>query len=229
MLAYFIRSACKFVSNIKTMVATIPAPITAEYLKKAFEKADFVEISASIQDYWQLIELPEYRLDYIKKQIKGTMSYGSLLHERIVKNLILALSNSFENENYEVFPSNRPLYSEGCEDIYEADGHMIKDVIQLHEYDKTKKATKNPVIIVEVYSASTRNYDLGKKLDCYIAMPSIQQIIYIESTKLKVTTHNRTPKPVHWLSIDYKNLDFKVKVLNEFIPLRKIYNNTFFV
>jgi Uma2 family endonuclease len=211
------------------MVATIPAPITAEYLKKAFEKADFVEIPASIQDYWQLIELPEYRLDFIKNHIKGTMSYGSLPHERIIKNLILALSNSFEDENYEVFPSNRPLYSEGCEEIYEADVHMIKGAIQLHEYDKAKTATKNPVVIVEVHSASTRNYDLGEKLDCYKAMPSVQQIIYIESTKLKVTTHNRTPKADHWLSIDYKNLDFKVKVLNKFIPLRKIYNNTSFV
>jgi Uma2 family endonuclease len=211
------------------MVATIPAPITADYLKKAFEKADFVEIPASIHDYWQLIELPEYRLEYIKNQIKGTMSGGSLPHERIIKNLILALSNSFENENYEVFPSNRPLYSEGCEEIYEADVHMIKDAIQLHEYDKTKTATKNPIVIVEVHSASTHNHDLGEKLDCYKAMPSVQQIIYIESTKLKVTTHNRTSKPDHWLSIDYKNLDFKVKVLNKFIPLRKIYNNTSFV
>jgi Uma2 family endonuclease len=211
------------------MSASIPARVTAEHLKKAFEKADFVEISASIHDYWQLVELPEYRLDYIKNQIKGTMSYGSLPHERIIKNLILALSNSFENENYEVFPSNRPLYSEACEEIYEADIHMIKDVIQLHEYDKTKTATKNPVVIVEVHSASTRNYDLGEKLDCYKAMPSVQQIIYIESTQLKVTTHNRTSKPDHWLSIDYKNLDFKVKVLNKFIPLLKIYNNTSFV
>ena len=211
------------------MVATISAPITAEYLKKAFEQTDFIEIPASIHDYWQLIELPEYRLDYINKQIKGTVSYASLPHERIIKNLILALSNSFENEHYEVFPSNRPLYSEGCEEIYEADVHMIKDMIQLHEYDKTKTATKNPVVIVEVHSASTRNYDLGEKLDCYKAIPSVQQIIYIESTQLKVTTHNRTPKPDHWLSIDYKNLDFKVKVLNKFIPMRKIYNNTTFV
>jgi Uma2 family endonuclease len=211
------------------MAATIPARVAAEHFKKVFEKADFVEIPASIQDYRHLIELPEYCLDYIENQIKGTMSYGSLPHERIIKNLILALSNSFENENYKVFPSNLPLYSEVCEEIYEADVHMIKDVIQLNEYDKTKTANKKPVIIVEVHYASTRNYDLGEKLDCYKAMPSVQLIIYIESTQLKVITHNRTSKPDHWLSIEYKNLNFKVKVLNKFISLRKIYNNTSFV
>jgi Uma2 family endonuclease len=211
------------------MVTTIPAPITAEYLKKAFEKADFVEIPASIQDYWQLIEMPEYRLDYINKQIKGTASYGSLPHETIIANLLVQLSLAFEENGFQIFSSNRPIYAEYCEEIYEVDLHLLKKPLQLHQYDKTKTATKNPVIIVEVHSASTRNYDLGEKLDCYKAMPSVQQIIYIESTQLRVTTHNRTPKPDHWLSIDYKNLDFKVKVLNKFIPLRKIYNNTTFV
>lgn len=208
------------------MVATMPAPITAKDLEKMFMGEDFVEFPASVHDFWHLIELPQYRLNYIDHQIKGTMSYGSLPHERIVKNMILALSNSFENDNHEVFPSNRPIFSEECGEIYEADVHMVQGMIQLHEYDKTKSATKNPIVVVEVHSQSTRNHDLTEKLECYKAIPSVQQIIYIESTFLKVTTHNRTAKPDRWLSIDYKNPSFKVKVLNKFIALSKIYNNT---
>jgi Uma2 family endonuclease len=209
-----------------TMVATLEAPITAEDLKKAFEKADFIEIPASIHDYWQLIDLPQYRLDYINHQIKGTMSYGSLPHETIISNLIIQMGLAFEDNGYQIFGSNRPLFAEGCNEIFEADIHMALQPIQLYEYDKTKTATKNPCVVVEVHSPSTRNYDLSEKLECYKAILSVQQIIYIETATLKVTTYNRTNKPNRWLSIDYKNELLKVKILNKFIALGKIYKNT---
>lgn len=208
------------------MVASMPVPVTADILKKAFEHADFIEIPATIHDYWQLIELPQYRLDYTNHQIKGTMSYGSLPHEAIISNLLVQLSIAFEDNGFQIFGSNRPLFAEGCNDIFEADIHMAQLPLLIHEYDKTKTATKNPHVIVEVHSPSTRNYDLTDKLECYKAIPTVQQIIYIESTSLKVTTFNRTSKPNHWLTIDYKNPDFKVKILNKFVPMSKIYKNT---
>jgi Uma2 family endonuclease len=207
------------------MVAATPATVTIEDLKKAFKKADVISIPASIHDYWQLIELPEYRLDYIKNHIKGTMSYGSLPHETIISNLIYQLNLTFGEAGFQIYGSNRPLYAQFCDEVYEADVHMAQQPVKIYSYDKTKTATSNPVVIVEVHSPSTRSYDLGEKLDCYKAIPSVQQIVFVESNALKLTTYNRTTKPDQWLNIDYKNLEQKVKILNKSIVLNKIYKN----
>jgi Uma2 family endonuclease len=207
--------------------ATFP-PITAEMLEKAFKKSDIVRMPASVDDYWRLVELPQYRLDYINKQIIATMSYASLPHERVVRNLLFHLMNMFPMPAFEVFGSNRPIFAESCNEIYEPDLHIIKGEIKLHHYSKTKTASQNPIAIVEVHSEGTRDFDLTEKLDCYKAIPSVQQIIYIETKMMKITTFNKMPKDNHWLNIDYKSVNDKVKILNKSVSISKIYQNVIF-
>jgi Uma2 family endonuclease len=210
------------------MLASSPSPITADTLKKAFQKSDIISLKAMPNDFWHLIDLPDYRLDYINHHIKGTMSYGSLPHETIINNLIYHLNLTFSNFGFQIFGSNRPLYAQSCNEIYQADVHIAPLPVELYHYDKTKTATANPVVIVEVHSPSTRAYDLGEKLDCYKAMPSVQHIVFIESTALKVTTYARTSKPDQWLTTDFKNPEQKIKILNKTIPLSKLYKNVGF-
>ena len=123
------------------MVATIQQPITAETLKMAFMASDFIEIPASMDEYWQLVDLPEYRLEYQNKHIIGTMSYGSTPHERVVRNLTIALDPLFPMPNFDIFGSNRPVYALGCDDIYNPDVHVIAGDLKEYHYDKTKTAS----------------------------------------------------------------------------------------
>jgi Uma2 family endonuclease len=205
------------------MVATIQQPITAETLKSAFTAADFIEIPATMDEYWQLVDLPEYRLEYQNKHIIGTMSYASTPHERVVSNLIFEFRLAFDENAYEVFGSNRPVFAIGCDDIYNPDVHLIEGELKEYHYDKTKTASVNPAVIVEVHSPSTKNYDLGTKLECYKTMPSVKQIIYINTEKPSIIVFNRTPKPNQWLNVDYTNMNEKVKILNRSLPMTKIY------
>lgn len=210
------------------MVTISASPVTAQTLKKAFESADFIEIPASIDDFWQLIELPEYRIEYHNNQIVGTMSYASTPHETIVSNVSFEFRLMLNQGNHKcrIFGSNRPIYAIGCGNIYQADVHAIQGELKEHAYDKTKTATMNPIIIVEVHSKSTKNYDLTEKLDCYKTIPSVQQILYIDSETLKVTVHNRTNKPNQWLTVDYRDATQSVKILNKNLLLSKIYQDT---
>ena len=210
------------------MAAISASPITAQTLKKAFEFADFIEIPASIDEFWQLIELPEYRIEYHNHQIVGTMSYASTPHETIVSNVSFELRLLLNQGNLKsrIFGSNRPIYAVGCGNIYEADVHAIQGELKEHEYKKVKTATSNPTIIIEVHSKSTKNFDITEKLDCYKTIPSVQQILYIDSETLKVTVHNRTNKPDHWLTVDYREASQQVKVLNKNLLLSKIYQDT---
>jgi Uma2 family endonuclease len=210
------------------MVATIQQPITAETLKMAFIASDFIEIPATLDEYWQLVELPEYRLEYHNKHIIGTMSYGSTPHERVVSNLIFEMRLTFNDEVYDVFGSNRPVFAIGCDDIFNPDVHLIEGGLKEYHYDKTKTATQNPAVVIEVHSPSTKGFDLGTKLDCYKTIPSVKQIIYINTDKPAITVFNRTQKPNQWLNLDYSNMNEKVKILNRSLAMTKIYQKVDF-
>lgn len=210
------------------MVATSQPPVTAESLKLAFGASDFIEIPATMDEFWQLIELPEYRLEYQNKHIIGTMSYGSTPHERVVRNLIIAFDDIFPMPEYEIFGSNRPVYAIGCDDVYNPDVHLIAGELKEYHYKNVKTASLNPVILVEVHSKSTKGFDLGEKLACYKTIPSLQQIIYIETEQPRVTIYNRTPKPNQWLNVDYVDMAQKVKILNRSLAMTKIYKKITF-
>ena len=210
------------------MVAIGTQPTTVETLKLAFEQADFIEIPASIDTFWQLIELPDYRLEYVNKHIIGTMSYGSTPHETIVSNVVFELRTAFNEVGFRVFASNRPVFAAACEEVYMPDVHLVVGTLQEYHYDKTKTASLNPTVVVEVHSKTTRNYDLSEKLDCYKAMPTVQQIVYIESQQPRLRVFSRTNKPEQWLEMMYKEPMLKAKILNRHFSLSKIYRDVSF-
>ena len=52
-------------------------------------------------------------------------------------------------------------------------------------------AVANPILLVEVLSAFTKDHDLGRKFRNYRKIPSLQQILFIESTERLVVSHTR--------------------------------------
>ncbi len=206
------------------MTAIATAPITAETLKYLFDESDFITIGATEAEFWQLIELQEYRIEYHNQQIVGTESYASLNQSRIVSNLIF----EFKSDSLEVFGSKRPMYAAECGNIYEPDVHIIEGVLEEYKYAKTKTATLNPAVVIEVLSTSTKNFDLGEKLDCYKTIPSLKHIIYVEQNKPHVQVFNRTKRPNEWLNVDYFDLEQKIKVLGKFVSLKNIYKKVIF-
>ena len=148
------------------MTAIARMPITANRLKKQLEQEDIVFVPATIEEYWKLVETPDLRLDYFNHQIVATMSYGSIKHETIVTNVNGHFFNAFV-ENFRLFGSNRPVYAADCESIFNPDVHLVQGQLQNHFYKRSKTATLNPALIVEVMSDSTREFDWVNKLPCY--------------------------------------------------------------
>jgi Uma2 family endonuclease len=51
---------------------------------------------------------------------------------------------------------------------------------------------KNPKLLVEVLSPSTRTYDLGEKREHYMTTSSLDEILYVESERVEVQYVRRT-------------------------------------
>jgi Uma2 family endonuclease len=143
-----------------------------ESLKNGEE--EIVRFSASEEEYWDLIQLPEFRLDYNNGEIIASMSYATENHETITANLIRFLGNAFENDNVRVLGSNRPVRVQLLKKNFEPDIQVIFGDTELYYYKKTMNATLNPAILVEVLSDTTQKYDRTEKFDAYKLIDSLQ-------------------------------------------------------
>lgn len=211
------------------MTATATAPLTAEELRERFSATDeLVWIPATKEEFWSLIALPEFKIEYFDNQIVGTMSYGSLNHETIIDNFSGFFHTQFNKAAYRRFGSNRPVYIEDCDAVFEPDFHVVEGKVELHHYQKTMTATMNPSVIVEVFSDSTKKFDLNEKLPCYKSIPSLQHIIFVEQNKPYITVFTRTKKPNEWLNTDYKDLTQRIRILGKYISLQQLYDEVTF-
>lgn len=202
------------------------APLTAEKLRAALEKKDFVFFPATLADYERLSEYREFSLHYVQNQIVGTMSYCTENHELIVMNIGSLFTTTFDN--HKTLGSNRPVYVEAFDDFFEPDVQLIIGETQLHRYGRVKNATLNPAVLVEVHSSSTKNFDLTTKLEAYKTIPTLQNIIFIEQDKPHISIYSRTKRPNEWLNIDVTDLTQKIRVLGVNFPLSKIYRKVIF-
>lgn len=193
------------------MTVATKLPVT---LEERLEYGDNFRIPASWEEFLDLLEECEYRIEYHNGEIISSMGYATKLHEKLVGKILLLLSKILNEGIYEVYPSNLPLYMPGITKKYiNADVSVFKDQLESIALRGTMEAYTNPILIVEVLSVSTRADDLDRKLKIYRNMPSVQQIIYIESTEMQVTTHTRYNGNGEWLLKDLSAETDKVNVL----------------
>ena len=207
------------------MTAIAQMPITASRLKKRLENEPRVFVPATVDEYWKLVETPQLRLDYFNHQIVATISYGSLKHETIVSNVGARLNFNFSETNCRVFLSNRPIYAAACDHILNPDVHLVSGTLQEHFYKRSKTATLNPSIIVEVSSDSTKDYDRDVKLPCYQQINSVQHIVYIEQDQCAIQVFSRKKASNEWIIERYEALEDSLILLEKSFSLKDIYRN----
>jgi Uma2 family endonuclease len=192
-----------------------------ESLKNGDE--EIVRFTASEEEYWDLVQLPEFRLDYNNGEIIASMSYATENHETITANLIRLLGNAFENDNVRVLGSNRPVRVQSLKKNFEPDIQVVFGDTELYYYKKTMNATLNPAILVEVLSDTTQKYDRTEKFDAYKLIDSLQYILFIESNKMNTVLYARTKKPNEWLMTTFVDVNDKMRIAGHSFPLKKIY------
>jgi Uma2 family endonuclease len=83
----------------------------------------------------------------------------------------------------------------------------------------------NPVLIVEVLSDSTRDYDLGRKFQHYRSLPSLAEYLIVEQTKPHVEHWVRQAENLGLLA-EYSNLTdtIRLEAIACTLPLSEIYD-----
>lgn len=111
-------------------------------------------------------------------------------HNVIAANLTAALVNIVSGGSCHVFNSDQRIHAEAPRKFYTyADGGVACGEWQIS--DKDGMSLENPVLLFEVLSSSTREYDRGAKLLLYRQIPSLVDVLLIDQPEQLIEHHRR--------------------------------------
>ncbi len=141
------------------------------------------------EEYLELETVAEYKSEYIDGQIIP-MAGASTNHNQLSLNLSSELNFAFKRQAYRVYMGDVRLW------IPQRQLYTYPDVMVIEgesEYFQNRTDTiLNPVVIVEVLSKGTKNYDRESKFDAYRTIPSFQEYVLIDQTRIHVEQFSKT-------------------------------------
>jgi Uma2 family endonuclease len=189
--------------TIMTVVAPVKAISPAEYLK--------LEVKSTNRH--------EYRRGEIIEMTGGTPT-----HNEIIGALTVILRVSLKGKPLQVFVTDQRLFIPDRQVYTYPDVMVVPRPIALQE--GRKDTVTEPILIVEVLSNSTKNYDRGEKFADYRSIPTFQEYLLIDQTKPHVE-HYLKQGANQWLLREYSQLENRLELtsLGLELSLAEIYEN----
>jgi Uma2 family endonuclease len=157
----------------------------------------------SPEEYLELEIRCETRNEYIDGEIIP-MSGATPNHNRITRNLCGGLNFAFKGQPFEVFSVDQRLWIPRKRIHTYPDIVVVKGALEFQE-GRTDTIT-NPLIIAEVLSKSTSDYDRTDKFAAYRTIPSFQEYVLIDQYSLRIEHYVKT-EPRKWIFQEYDESD----------------------
>lgn len=160
-------------------------------------------------EYLALEDAAEHRSEYRNGEIIP-MTGGTTNHNRIARNLSAWLHFASKDTNdYENFIGDVKLWIP-AEKTYTYPDVMVV-VGPVEYYDDRTDIIHNPQVIIEVLSKSTEDYDRHGKFSLYRTLPSFQEYVLINQTRIQVEHYTKQAEK-RWtlqdLDIDDQQIQF---------------------
>ncbi|MGI2908656.1 Uma2 family endonuclease [Tolypothrix sp. VBCCA 56010] len=180
----------------------------------------------SPEEYLALEEAADYKSEYIDGEIIP-MAGGSTNHNQIALNFSTELNFAFKKLDYRVFMGDVRLWIPSRR-IYTYPDVMIIAGEPEYFNDRTDMIT-NPRVIIEVLSDSTQGYDKKGKFEFYRTIPSFEEYLLIDQTKIYVEQFSKTANK-RWSFREYDVEDEAIALASvQFeISLGDVYNKVKF-
>jgi Uma2 family endonuclease len=184
--------------------------------------AEYKNVHLSVEEYLAFEREATEKHEYYKGEVFA-MSGAGRRHNIISSNLIIALGNRLKGKPC------RPLGSDMRLHIPQNTLFTYPDIaVYCGELETTfDDNALQPVVIIEILSPSTKNYDRGEKFKLYRDIPSLREYILVdaESTSVEVFRLNATK---HWELEEYNSADahLAIPALDLSVPIHEIYDGT---
>ncbi len=154
------------------------------------------------EEYLEQEREAETRSEYFRGEVFA-MSGGTYQHSVIVANLIGELRDRLRKTPCKVTSSDLRLA------IASANLYTYPDVMVICGdpvfVDQRSDTVLNPVLIIEVLSGSTRNYDRAQKFKYYRTLSSFSEYLTVAQDEVHIEQYTRQPDG-RWMLAEYTDL-----------------------
>lgn len=172
----------------------------------------------TLDDYFSMQRGTDLKLEYFNGDIFA-MSGGTLGHNKISRNVLNFVSAALAGSSCDALGSDMRVSTPSGLYTY-----PDVSIICGQEFSDTVDTISNTVVLVEVLSDSTRNYDRGDKFKLYRSIPALRHYLLIETSFVSVE-HRRIEKDGSWSPEISDSLD-QIVHLSEVgidLPVARIY------
>lgn len=145
----------------------------------------------TLDDYISLQRGVELKLEYFNGEIY-VMAGGSAGHNRISRNVLKLFDAALAGSSCEAFGSDMRVSTPSGLYTY-----PDASIICGPKVSDASETISNTIVIVEVLSDSTRNYDRGEKFELYRSIPALRHYLLIEQAFHHVE-HRRLESDGSW-------------------------------
>jgi len=118
------------------------------------------------------------------------MAGGSEDHSALALNVLAALLGAVGDRPCRVHTSDLRIYVEAVGFATFPDGTVICGPLQQHAPSPVATAL-NPLVLLEVTSDSSEEYDTGAKLEAYQTIATLREVILVSHRERRITIHRR--------------------------------------
>lgn len=175
------------------------------------------------EQYFTFAETSEGKHEYYRGAVYA-MTGGTARHNLIVANIIALLHGQLRATTCRVFPSDLRLKIEQTGLYTYPDVSVICGPIFFS--DNRQDTVTNPVVLIEVLSPRTENYDRGRKFEHYRTIETLQEYIVVAQDRVHIEHYVRQDTS-RWLFVDFSAINQTVHVgaINCTVPVDIVYEN----
>jgi Uma2 family endonuclease len=182
----------------------------------------------SIEEYFQLTDTSEQKYEFQNGKIIE-MSGGNAVHNEIALKIGAALLWALEEkkQTYKVYNSDMKIQ------IPEFNHFVYPDAVVICEkpifYKDRKDIIINPLLVVEVASLSTQEYDRGLKFYKYKTLSSFKEYVLVSQEKAWISAFFQNV-PNTWVETIKTGMDSSIylKSIDVELPLKRVFGGVEF-
>lgn len=151
------------------------------------------------EEYLEMEAKADYKSEYRDGEIVP-MAGGTTNHNELALNFAASLKLALRRQNYKVYIRDVRLWIPRYHQYTYPDVMVIQG--QPVYADDSHTTVINPLLIAEILSKSTQNYDQGDKFKFYRSIPELYEYILIAQTQPYIMQYTKTESG-QWLLSEY--------------------------
>ena len=195
-------------------------------LQTATQEIKVVTAYYTPEEYLELEEKADDKNEYRDGEIIS-MTGETTNHNKLAGNFYICLNLALNDLEYDIYIGDVKLWIPRYREFIYPDVMVIEG--QPVYYSTNTTIVTNPVLIVEVLSKSTKDYDRGDKFLYYRSIPEFKEYILIDQTKYYVMQYVKTSEN-QWILTEHKTEDAMINLssINVELSLKQLYKKVNF-